>query len=44
MEAPASKLSLTLENLKTLWHLSQWPPQQGLGTENIETDLAVAPQ
>ena len=43
-EEPASKSSFTLENLKTLWHLSQWLSQQSFGVEKIEKDMAVEPQ
>jgi hypothetical protein len=44
MEEPASKASLTLENLKTLWHLSHWPLQQALGVEKTENDFSDEPQ
>lgn len=33
IEEPASKLSFTLVNLKTLWHLSQLPSQHAFGVE-----------
>ena len=33
IEEPASKLSFTLENLKTLWHLLQLPSQHAFGVE-----------
>ena len=33
---PASKASFTFVNLKTLWHLSQWPLQQDFGVEYTE--------
>jgi hypothetical protein len=44
IEEPASKSSFTLENLKSLWHLSQWLSQHGFGVENTEKDMAAEPQ
>ena len=44
MEEPASKSSFTLEKLKTLWHLSQWPLQHAFGVEYTENDMSSEPQ
>ena len=43
-EEQASKTSFTLVNLKTLWHLSQWPLQHGFGVEYTEKDILAEPQ
>ena len=43
-EELASKTSYTLENLKTLWHLSQCPLQHDFGVEYTEKDISAEPQ
>jgi len=44
IEEQTSKSSFTLENLKTLWHLLQWPVQHAFGVEYTENDISAEPQ